>query len=64
MSHDFSSVAMRERNLEQMAAYLRDMLQDRLANGGDVTLLAEALDSIERTLHSSYLTESRKLPAA
>jgi hypothetical protein len=52
------------RNLREIAAYLRDMLEDRSADHSDAAVLAKALDSVERELARSYGSESRSRSAA
>lgn len=51
------------RNLEEIAAYLRELLEDRPATE-EAELLTQVLDSIERNLGRSYVTKTRDLPAA
>jgi DNA-binding phage protein len=51
------------RNLEEIAAYLRELLEEGPADD-EAKLLTQVLDSIERSLSRSYATKTRDLPAA
>lgn len=52
------------RNLNEIAAYLRDIREDPRTSVMDAELLTRVLQSIERDLSHSYPTESSKRSAA
>jgi hypothetical protein len=52
------------RNLEELAAYLRDMLEDRERIASDSALLVEALDSVQRELLRSSAMGAQQCSAA
>lgn len=51
-------------NMEEIAAYLHDILEQRHSVAKDVRLLTEVLDSIKRDLAGSSLDKREKRPAA
>ena len=52
------------RNMEEIAAYLHDILEERHSVASDVRLLTQVLDSIKRDLVESAAEESENRPAA
>lgn len=51
-------------NMDEIAAYLRDILEERHSVAKDVRLLTEVLDSIKRDLMESSPEKRETRPAA
>lgn len=51
-------------DLEEIAAYLHDILEERHSVASNVRLLTEVLDSIKRDLDASTSEKSQNRPAA